>query len=65
VRVTGNNAVHPGKIDVDDPEVVGRLLELINIIVEYMIALPKKVSGLYTSLPEGAKDAIIKRDKTT
>lgn len=65
VRVTGNNAVHPGQIDVDDPEVTGKLFDLINIIVEYMIALPNKVSGLYSSLPTGAKNAINKRDQNT
>ncbi len=64
VRVTGNNAVHPGQIDVDDPAVVGKLFDLINIIVEYKIALPKKVSGLYSVLPSNATEAKKKRDGT-
>lgn len=51
VRVTGNDAVHPGQIDIDSPETVAQLFDLINVIVEYMIALPKKVSGIYNSLP--------------
>lgn len=62
VRVTGNSAVHPGQIDTDDPETVGMLFELLNIIVEYMIAMPQKVSGLYANLPSTAIDAIAKRD---
>ena len=64
VRVTGNNAVHPGQIDLDDPAVVAKLFDLLNTIVEYMIALPKRVSGLYSSLPSNAIDAIKKRDET-
>jgi len=35
VRVTGNDAVHPGQIDTDNPETVGQLFELVNIIVAY------------------------------
>lgn len=62
VRVTGNNAVHPGQIDTDSPETVGNLFELINIIVEYMIALPNKVSGIYNSLPGRLRDSIKERD---
>lgn len=62
VRVTGNDAVHPGQIETDNPEVVGQLFNLINVIVEYMIALPKKVSGIYSSLPSGKIDGINKRD---
>jgi hypothetical protein len=62
VRVTGNHAVHPGQIDTDDPDVVGQLFTLLNVICEYMIALPKKVSGLYASLPKKAIEAINKRD---
>jgi hypothetical protein len=62
VRVTGNNAVHPGQIDTEDPDVVSNLLDLLNIIVEYMIALPKRVSGLYSTLPSNAPDTIKRRD---
>jgi hypothetical protein len=64
VRVTGNEAVHPGQIDTDDPEVVARLFDLLNIIVEYMIALPKRVTGLYSGLPSGALTSIKKRNGT-
>ncbi len=64
VRVTGNEAVHPGQIDTDDPEVVAKLFDLLNIIIEYMIALPKRVSGLYSALPSNAIDSVKKRDGT-
>lgn len=63
VRVIGNDAVHPGQIDTDNPEIVSKLFELTNIIIEYMIALPKKVSGIYASLPSEKIDGITKRDK--
>jgi hypothetical protein len=62
VRVTGNNAVHPGQIDTDNPDTVGQLFDLVNIIIEYMIALPKKVSGIYSSLPSGIVKGIDDRD---
>ncbi|SHJ90094.1 DUF4145 domain-containing protein [Pseudozobellia thermophila] len=62
VRVTGNDAVHPGQIDTDNHETVGQLFDLTNVIVEYMIALPKKVSGIYSTLPTGKLDGIKQRD---
>jgi hypothetical protein len=62
VRVVGNNAVHPGQIDFDNPEVAANLFHLINVIVETMISTPKKIDTLYTSLPQGALDAIKIRD---
>lgn len=62
VRVTGNDAVHPGQIDTDNPSTVGQLFDLVNIIVEYMIALPKKVSGIYNGLPEDKVKGINDRD---
>jgi hypothetical protein len=62
VRVTGNNAVHPGQIDTDDEQVVAALFSLLNVIVEYMISLPNRVGTLYGSLPAGALDQITKRD---
>lgn len=63
VRVTGNDAVHPGQIDTDDPITVGQLFELVNVIVEYMIGLPQRVSGIYNSLPEDKLNGIEQRDK--
>ena len=62
VRVVGNNAVHPGVIDVDNAEQTAKLFELLNVIVEYMIALPKRVATLYGALPTEVREAINKRD---
>jgi len=64
VRVIGNNAVHPGQIDVkDDKETAVMLFELVNMIVEVMITQPKKVYEIYNKLPEGTKRNIENRDK--
>ena len=64
VRVTGNDAVHPGQIDTDDPDTVASLFELTNIVVQYMITLPKQVSLLYDALPDDKTQAISKRDNS-
>jgi hypothetical protein len=61
VRVTGNDAVHPSQIE-DLAETVGTLFELINIITEYMIAMPNKVSGIYSKLPANKLQEIENRD---
>nr|WP_165284730.1 MULTISPECIES: DUF4145 domain-containing protein [unclassified Pseudomonas] len=68
VRVIGNNAVHPGKLsDADIAGVANALFGLVNEIVEDRIARPKKLAALFASLPNGAREAIEKRDapKTT
>ena len=63
VRVIGNNAVHPGQIDVEDnPEIALSLFTLVNLIVENMITRMKKVDELYTLLPDAMKEHIEKRD---
>jgi hypothetical protein len=62
VRVTGNSAVHPGQIDTDDEEVVASLFSLLNLIIEYMVSLPNRVSSLYNALPAGSLEQINKRD---
>lgn len=63
VRVVGNNAVHPGELTSDDiAEVSLSLFELINAIVEDRIARPRALEALYLRLPEGARNAIEKRD---
>lgn len=63
VRVVGNEAVHPGTLDLrDDPDTVIQLLQLINLIAEQMISIPRSVQQLYDKLPPGKKAAIEARD---
>lgn len=63
VRVIGNNAVHPGQIDLeDDTEIVGKLFKLVNMIVEETITRSRELDELYDSLPEGSREAIARRD---
>jgi hypothetical protein len=65
VRVTGNNAVHPGTMDLNDtPELAHKLFELVKLVVNEMITKPKEIDALYTALPKGALDGIKKRDGT-
>ena len=65
-RVVGNNAVHPGEINVSDsPEIAQRLFGLINFIVEDRIARPRQIAELYAQLPESDRAAIEKRDNPT
>jgi hypothetical protein len=64
VRVIGNNAVHPGQIDLrDDKATATRLFEIFNLIVERTITTPKKLNELFKGLPPGALEAIQKRDE--
>ena len=63
VRVIGNNAVHPGQIDLkDDSQTAEKLFGLVNLIAQVMITQPKHVDDLYESLPDNQKEAINKRD---
>lgn len=64
LRVIGNNAVHPGEIDLkDDIETATALFELLNMIVDVMITQPKRVDEIYKKVPDSAKEAIEKRDR--
>ena len=64
VRVVGNNAVHPGKIDLNDKvEVAHALFGFVNVICEVLISQPKKIKEFYEkNVPEGAKNGIEQRD---
>ncbi len=63
-RVIGNNAVHPGEINIDDdPTVAHSLFEMVNFVVEDRITKPKKIAELYNKLPAGALKAVEKRDE--
>ncbi len=63
IRVIGNNAVHPGEINLDEKkEDVIKLFSLLNFIVKSMITDEKEINELFQSLPEGAKNGIEKRN---
>jgi Domain of unknown function (DUF4145) len=63
LRVIGNNAVHPGEMDLtDDTETATALFELLNFIVDDRISQPKKRAEIFAKLPTKAVAAIEKRD---
>ena len=63
IRVIGNNAIHPGQIDVkDNLEIAHSLFKLLNFISEKMIKDDKEIESIFSSLPKDAKEAIQKRD---
>lgn len=64
VRVIGNEAVHPGVIDLnDDRDTANQLFDLINSIADQMITHPNNIKKLYEQLPEGKRKAIEERDE--
>jgi hypothetical protein len=63
VRVVGNNAVHPGEINLqDNVAVAGMLFQLVNLIAEQLISTPKRVAAVFQELPASNLAAIAKRD---
>ena len=66
VRVVGNNAVHPGQIDLSDNiEIANKLFVFVNIICDNQISQPKLIDEFYNSeIPENIRKTIEKRDKT-
>lgn len=64
VRVVGNNAVHPGTIDLkDDRETAAKLFDLVNLITYELITHPRELDALFANkVPDNAKEQIAKRD---
>ena len=63
VRVVGNEAVHPGALDLrDDRDTALKLFGLINSIAQQMITHPKEVETLYGMLPESKRAGIDARN---
>lgn len=58
-RVVGNQAVHPGEIQLDDePEIAHTLFDMINLIVDDRIARPARVKAAVAKLPDSARKKI-------
>lgn len=66
LRVVGNNAVHPGQINIDDnSEIAFKLFHILNFIADEMITKPKELELLYSNvIPEETKKHIKQRDGT-
>ena len=64
LRVIGNNAVHPGQINLDDnKDVALKLFKILNIIANEMITKPKEIETLYEEvIPAETKKHIEARD---
>jgi len=63
VRVIGNEAVHPGQIDLrDDVATAENLFAVVNIIADAMISQPKHIDEMYAGLPDNKRAAIERRD---
>lgn len=65
LRVIGNNAVHPGQINLDDDtEVAEKLFSILNFIADELITKPKELESLYADLiPSDTQEHIKQRDK--
>jgi hypothetical protein len=67
VRVIGNEAVHPGEINVrDNPEIAKILFTLVNEIVDDSLGKIRKqaeIEKIYQALPEKKLEQIRERDK--
>ncbi len=64
LRITGNNAVHPGEMNYEDIDNIAMgLFDLLNLIVNSGITQPKKWDAMYGSLPEKSRIDAEKKDK--
>jgi len=65
LRVIGNNAVHPGQINLDDnAEIAQKLFSILNFIADELITKPKELESLYADLiPLETQEHIKQRDK--
>lgn len=63
LRVVGNNAVHPGEINLDDNrEISIGLFRIINFVIDKAISEPAHVDSIFAQLPENAREAIERRE---
>jgi hypothetical protein len=66
LRVIGNNAAHPGQINLDENiEIAQKLFSILNFIAEELITKPRELEDLYVNLiPSDTQDHIKQRDGT-
>jgi len=63
VRVTRNEAVHPGTMDLDDDQqTVENLFKLVNLIAEELLTRPKELEEIWGPLPEEKRKQVDERN---
>lgn len=63
-RVIGNEAVHPGELDLQDtPELAAGLFEMLNFIVSDRIERPAVIEEIYGKIPPEKRQWIEERDR--
>jgi hypothetical protein len=63
LRITGNDASHPGEVRLDDEAGgVTALFEIVNVLVERLVSIPARISKIYDALPEAKRDQVARRD---
>ncbi|GAT03813.1 uncharacterized protein RMCFA_3925 [Mycolicibacterium fortuitum subsp. acetamidolyticum] len=66
LRLTGNGAVHPREVQLDDQaQSVEALFELLNLVVERLVYRPQRIAHLYAQLPESKRQAVEQRDSNS
>ncbi len=64
IRISGNESVHPGELNLnDDQELARALFEFINLVADEAITQPAKVKAMYERMPEGKRNGVDSRDK--
>lgn len=63
LRVTGNHAIHPGKISFENDTDTAKLFTLLNTIVYDLITAPRERREMYSNLPKRDRDFIAKRER--
>jgi hypothetical protein len=64
MRIVGNNAVHPGEINLDEnKDLAVELFYILNFIADQMITRPKELDLLYNKIiPKETQEHIKRRD---
>jgi hypothetical protein len=63
VRITGNEAIHPSELSLEDePELVAALFTFVNLIAQQAITEPRQIEEMFEKMPEGKREAVAQRD---
>lgn len=66
LRIIGNHAAHPSEVRLhEDASTLESLFQMLNVIVEQTFGRDRMINAMYDSLPQGAREAVDRRDGPT